>query len=305
MNYQPESAAELPKLPPYYQYSGSQDTGDYQRPLQKFQDLRFGASRLPETANHLIDLSVKPEPIRYDDFSSLNSAPYHPYAPPYNPSPKYYPAYYGEENPLPEVKEEPEANVDVQSASSSAGSSHGPADSPFLPTTFCDPNRPPEDAGSPSDAIPKRRKRTSRKARSKGSSSGSGSWDESKLGSGGKVRKKGLQSTEDMHSQRALANVRERQRTQSLNEAFASLRKIIPTLPSDKLSKIQTLKLAARYIDFLYQVLKCEGIEHGQDMDEDSALGEFINLLYQFFVGFLWKYTSVYKVHGEIDVILP
>ena len=58
----------------------------------------------------------------------------------------------------------------------------------------------------------------------------------------------------DVQTQRVLANVRERQRTQSLNEAFASLRKIIPTLPSDKLSKIQTLKLAARYIDFLYQV---------------------------------------------------
>ena len=55
-------------------------------------------------------------------------------------------------------------------------------------------------------------------------------------------------------TQRVLANVRERQRTQSLNEAFTSLRKIIPTLPSDKLSKIQTLKLATRYIDFLYQV---------------------------------------------------
>ncbi|RZF35134.1 hypothetical protein LSTR_LSTR009440 [Laodelphax striatellus] len=58
-------------------------------------------------------------------------------------------------------------------------------------------------------------------------------------------------------TQRVMANVRERQRTQSLNEAFASLRKIIPTLPSDKLSKIQTLKLAARYITFLYQVLHC------------------------------------------------
>ena len=58
----------------------------------------------------------------------------------------------------------------------------------------------------------------------------------------------------DVQSQRVLANVRERQRTQSLNDAFASLRKIIPTLPSDKLSKIQTLNLAARYIDFLYQV---------------------------------------------------
>uniref|UniRef100_S4RGM2 Twist family bHLH transcription factor 1 n=1 Tax=Petromyzon marinus TaxID=7757 RepID=S4RGM2_PETMA len=62
-------------------------------------------------------------------------------------------------------------------------------------------------------------------------------------------------SGEEVQQQRFVANVRERQRTQSLNEAFASLRQIIPTLPSDKLSKIQTLKLATRYIDFLYQVL--------------------------------------------------
>ncbi|RWS21896.1 twist-related protein 2-like protein [Leptotrombidium deliense] len=62
------------------------------------------------------------------------------------------------------------------------------------------------------------------------------------------------QTYEDVQNQRVLANVRERQRTQSLNEAFSSLRKIIPTLPSDKLSKIQTLKLASRYIQFLYQI---------------------------------------------------
>ena len=55
--------------------------------------------------------------------------------------------------------------------------------------------------------------------------------------------------------QRCIANVRERMRTQALNESFAKLRKIIPTLPSDKLSKIQTLRLATRYIDFLCQVL--------------------------------------------------
>ncbi|KAB0396260.1 hypothetical protein E2I00_003230 [Balaenoptera physalus] len=48
----------------------------------------------------------------------------------------------------------------------------------------------------------------------------------------------------------------------SLNEAFAALRKIIPTLPSDKLSKIQTLKLAARYIDFLYQVLQSDEMDN-------------------------------------------
>ncbi|XP_055600172.1 protein twist [Uranotaenia lowii] len=73
-----------------------------------------------------------------------------------------------------------------------------------------------------------------------------------------RVRKRQIRDTvsyEELQTQRVMANVRERQRTQSLNEAFASLRKIIPTLPSDKLSKIQTLKLASRYIDFLCRVL--------------------------------------------------
>lgn len=54
---------------------------------------------------------------------------------------------------------------------------------------------------------------------------------------------------------RSMANVRERQRTQSLNEAFTALRKIIPTLPSDKLSKIQTLKLASRYVKTHFYIL--------------------------------------------------
>lgn len=54
------------------------------------------------------------------------------------------------------------------------------------------------------------------------------------------------QTEQEAQNVRVMANVRERQRTQSLNQAFASLRKIIPTMPSDKLSKIQTLKLASR-----------------------------------------------------------
>lgn len=82
-----------------------------------------------------------------------------------------------------------------------------------------------------------------------------------------KSRRKSPQSYEDLQTQRIMANVRERQRTQSLNEAFASLRKSIPTLPSDKLSKIQTLKLAARYIDFLYHVLSTSSPENPGDSD--------------------------------------
>lgn len=49
----------------------------------------------------------------------------------------------------------------------------------------------------------------------------------------------------EMNHQRDMANVRERQRTQSLNQAYESLRNMIPHLPSDKLSKIQILKIAS------------------------------------------------------------
>ncbi|AWP12820.1 Twist-related protein 2-like protein [Scophthalmus maximus] len=107
------------------------------------------------------------------------------------------------------------------------------------------------------------RKRGHSKKSSEDSSSGGGS-----SSSPGPVKQRGkkpspssTQSYEELQNQRVLANVRERQRTQSLNEAFSSLRKIIPTLPSDKLSKIQTLKLASRYIDFLCQVLQSDEMD--------------------------------------------
>ena len=49
-----------------------------------------------------------------------------------------------------------------------------------------------------------------------------------------------------------IANMRERDRTQSVNSAFSSLRELIPTEPLDrKLSKIETLRLATSYIHHL------------------------------------------------------
>lgn len=63
------------------------------------------------------------------------------------------------------------------------------------------------------------------------------------------------QTTTSEQPLQRIANVRERQRTESLNDAFEKLRKIVPTLPSDKLSKIQTLRLETDYIRFLYQLL--------------------------------------------------
>lgn len=80
-----------------------------------------------------------------------------------------------------------------------------------------------------------------------------------------KVRRKNA-SEEELQSQRVMANVRERQRTQSLNDAFSQVRKSIPTLPSDKLSKIETLRLATKYINFLHQVLHCN-VENDESDD--------------------------------------
>ncbi|KAM9309125.1 twist-related protein 1b [Pholidichthys leucotaenia] len=107
------------------------------------------------------------------------------------------------------------------------------------------------------DRLPKRSGRKRRPSRKNGEDS-----DSPTPGKRGKKSSSSSpQSIEDLQSQRVMANVRERQRTQSLNEAFAALRKIIPTLPSDKLSKIQTLKLAVRYIDFLCQVLQSDELD--------------------------------------------
>lgn len=104
----------------------------------------------------------------------------------------------------------------------------------------------------------------------------------------------GLHSYEDLQTQRILANVRERQRTQSLNDAFSHLRRIIPTLPSDKLSKIQTLKLATRYIDFLYQVLRNEEMDArlSASYSSSSSTGNQERLSYAFSV---WRMEGAWQ----------
>lgn len=66
--------------------------------------------------------------------------------------------------------------------------------------------------------------------------------------------------------QRSIANIRERQRTQTLNCAFESLKKSIPTLSTDKMSKIQTLKIAYKYIKFLNLVSSCCFIDFKNDL---------------------------------------
>jgi twist-like protein len=104
-----------------------------------------------------------------------------------------------------------------------------------------------------------------------------------------RVRRR-VASAEDLQQQRTQANVRERQRTQSLNHAFTQLRKIIPTLPSDKLSKIQTLKLASRYIDFLRHLLETEE-PNSAHLDVDGyVVRERLGLAFN-----VWRMEGVYR----------
>nr|XP_057903365.1 fer3-like protein [Doryrhamphus excisus] len=57
--------------------------------------------------------------------------------------------------------------------------------------------------------------------------------------------------------QRQAANVRERKRMFSLNEAFDALRKKVPTFAYEKrLSRIETLRLAIVYISFMKDLLE-------------------------------------------------
>ncbi|XP_077978501.1 uncharacterized protein LOC144433958 [Glandiceps talaboti] len=71
----------------------------------------------------------------------------------------------------------------------------------------------------------------------------------------GKSRKRKMKP-ESPVKPRENANARERDRTHNVNTAFITLRDLIPTEPPDrKLSKIETLRLAASYISHLETLL--------------------------------------------------
>jgi len=76
----------------------------------------------------------------------------------------------------------------------------------------------------------------------------------------GSGRKKSSRCHRQKTQQRQAANLRERRRMQSINEAFEGLRAHIPTLPYEKrLSKVDTLKLAIGYINFLSELTRGTG----------------------------------------------
>uniref|UniRef100_A0A8C0J2H0 BHLH domain-containing protein n=1 Tax=Chelonoidis abingdonii TaxID=106734 RepID=A0A8C0J2H0_CHEAB len=71
-------------------------------------------------------------------------------------------------------------------------------------------------------------------------------------------------------TRRQAANARERDRTHSVNSAFSALRTLIPTEPADrKLSKIETLRLAASYIAHLANVLL---LQQGEEAEQSLVV---------------------------------
>lgn len=82
----------------------------------------------------------------------------------------------------------------------------------------------------------------------------------------GSVRRKQLArlGKEGKQSQRNAANARERARMRVLSKAFSRLKTSLPWVPSDtKLSKLDTLRLAASYIAHLRQILANDKYENG------------------------------------------
>ncbi|XP_064647713.1 pancreas transcription factor 1 subunit alpha-like [Lineus longissimus] len=75
----------------------------------------------------------------------------------------------------------------------------------------------------------------------------------------GKTRRRRKRCPQQQVQQRQAANLRERKRMQSINEAFEGLRAHIPTLPYEKrLSKVDTLRLAIGYIGFLAELVQTD-----------------------------------------------
>ena len=74
-----------------------------------------------------------------------------------------------------------------------------------------------------------------------------------------RTRRRRRRCPQQQVQQRQAANMRERKRMQSINDAFEGLRAHIPTLPYEKrLSKVDTLRLAIGYINFLSDVVKTD-----------------------------------------------
>jgi hypothetical protein len=108
--------------------------------------------------------------------------------------------------------------------------------------------------------------------------SGSDTADGQVTASGGKRRK----SYNQLTHQRQAANMRERRRMQNINDAFEGLRSQLPTLPYEKkISKVDTLKMAIGYINFLTDLLNKDTRYNNQSL-VSKEVKKFIYVFKQF-----------------------
>lgn len=70
---------------------------------------------------------------------------------------------------------------------------------------------------------------------------------------------------------RVMANERERERTKSLNQALELLRSRIPVAEAEKKSKIQTLRTAKEYIEFLGRVKKLSNHQANNNNNNNNS----------------------------------
>lgn len=85
-----------------------------------------------------------------------------------------------------------------------------------------------------------------------------------------------------LSQQRQAANMRERRRMQSINDAFEGLRLQLPTLPYEKkISKVDTLKMAIGYINFLTDLLNKDNRYNSQS-STNKEVKKFIYLFKKF-----------------------
>ncbi|KAK1172062.1 pancreas transcription factor 1 subunit alpha-like [Acipenser oxyrinchus oxyrinchus] len=90
-------------------------------------------------------------------------------------------------------------------------------------------------------------------------------------------RRRRMRSEADMQHLRHAANVRERRRMQSINDAFEGLRSHIPTLPYEKrLSKVDTLRLAIGYINFLAELVQSDMPIRNPNSDTSNQIKKVI-----------------------------
>ncbi|XP_012259856.1 transcription factor 21 [Athalia rosae] len=86
---------------------------------------------------------------------------------------------------------------------------------------------------------------------------------EDKYGGSSNSRDNAQDSMDGARAPRNAANARERARMRVLSKAFCRLKTTLPWVPADtKLSKLDTLRLAATYIAHLRAVLRDEGETH-------------------------------------------